>query len=139
MTIYEVRKIIYNRDGNKCYKCQSSKRLTFDHIKPKYKYHNHKIDNIITLCWDCNNDKFTKELLNEEFKTIQKYLSKVNEQFSTIEQEEMGKVITEYYESLPNKKRKNKAFKLTDEDWDRLATKDKNGKIQRWSIYRMRD
>lgn len=142
MTIQEVRQIIYNRDDNKCYKCDSTKRLTFDHIKPKSKYHNHSINNIITLCWKCNSVKFQSELPEDEYAQIQNYLSQANSQFTEEQQIEMEKVITEYYDSLLEKRRKrkkSKAFKLTDDDWNEMALRDKNGKIIPWSIYRIRD
>jgi hypothetical protein len=135
MDIKKVRKIIFERDGNKCFKCPSTTRLTLDHIKPKSKFHYHGIDNIITLCWNCNTSKFTSLLPQNELNEIKKYLNRVNQKFTKEELNEMEHIIKEYYDSLiPKKKEKRRR-----ENWKDIAIPNKDGVLKPWTIYRMRD
>jgi hypothetical protein len=172
MDIKEVRKKIFERDSNKCYKCESTKKLVMDHVKPKSIFHYHGIDNILTLCWDCNNLKFTKILPQNEFEEIKHYLNKANQRFTINETTEMTKVIEEYF-TTPRKPKKKLKKKCTKNDisawreycnthtweqsqkflheqypqilnyettnWKDLAITDKDGKLKRHTIYRMRD
>jgi HNH endonuclease len=138
MDIHDVRKLIFERDGNKCYKCPSTTRLTLDHINPKYRFHYHGIDNIITLCWNCNSLKYINILSQDELNEIKEYLNRVNQRFTEEEASEMGNVIKEYYNSPESKHtRKKKEKKIR--DWRDLCIPDKNGKINKWSMYRMRN
>lgn len=142
MDIHEVRKLIFERDGNKCYRCPSTTRLTLDHINPKFKFHNHEINNIITLCWNCNLSKYTDVLSQDELNEIKKYLDGVNKRFSDEEATKMGEVIKEYYNSPQSKrgrKKKEKRENKFNKSWKDLAIPDKNGTLKSWSIYRMRD
>lgn len=135
MDIKEVKKIIFSRDGNKCYKCNSPERLVLDHVNPKYLFHYHGIDNILTLCWGCNRLKFKSILPQNELDEIKKYLNEVNKNFTTEESNEMALIIEEYF----NKKKPRKREKKPHDDWRDLCIPDKNGKINKWSMYRMRD
>lgn len=143
MDIHEVRKLIFDRDGNKCYKCPTTTRLTLDHVNPKSKFHYHGIDNIITLCWDCNILKYKDILSQDELDTIREYLNVANKRFTENQATEMSKVIEEYYNSPESKHNRKKVKKLKNkkekEDWRNLAVPDKNGVLKRWTIYRMRD
>lgn len=134
MDIKEVRKKIFDRDHNKCYKCGSTKRLCMDHVNPQSIFHYHGIDNILTLCWRCNKSKYTKILPQNEIEEIKKYLTESNQKFTTNEADEMAKIIEEFY-TTP--KRKIKRVKKT--DWRDLAVPDKNGVLRAWTMYRMRD
>lgn len=51
------RKIIYDRDGNKCLACGATDELTLDHIVPSSKGGKSNIDNLQTLCRKCNLQK----------------------------------------------------------------------------------
>jgi hypothetical protein len=135
MDIKEVKKTIFNRDGNKCYKCNSPERLVLDHVNPKYLFHYHGIDNILTLCWGCNRLKFKSILPQNELDEIKKYLDEVNKSFTPEESNEMARIIEEYF----NKKKPQKREKRPQDDWRDLCIPDKNGKINRWSMYRMRE
>jgi hypothetical protein len=134
MDIQEVRKKIFERDGNKCYKCESTKKLCMDHVNPKSKFHYHGIDNILTLCWDCNSSKYIKILPQNEFEEIKQYLNEVNQRFTIDEATEMGIIIKEFY----NTPKKNKERRRR-ENWRDLALPDRDGKLRTYTIYRMRD
>jgi hypothetical protein len=134
MNIQEVRKIIFERDENKCYKCSSTKKLTLDHVKPKSKYNIHSIDNIITLCWDCNTKKFIFDLPENELIEIQKYLDKVNMRFNEEESIEIKNAIEEFYRK-PEKIKKSK----DNWKWQDMCVPDKNGRIKKWMLYRKQD
>jgi len=55
-----IRGFIFKRDGNKCLKCGSNKKLTVDHIVPINKGGENKLFNLQTLCKSCNSWKGTK-------------------------------------------------------------------------------
>jgi hypothetical protein len=137
MDIKEVKKIIFSRDGNKCYKCNSPERLVLDHVNPKYLFHYHGIDNILTLCWDCNGKKYKSILPQNEIDEIKKYLNEVNKNFTIEEANEMARIIEEHFNN--QKKRPHKKEIKFQGDWRELCVPDKNGKINKWSMYRMRD
>ena len=48
---------IYRRDGHKCIYCQSTKRLTLDHMIPKCKGGQNTWKNLVTCCQQCNTEK----------------------------------------------------------------------------------
>lgn len=52
-----VRSLIYERDGHRCLKCNTSLNLTIDHIKPVGLGGTKDPDNLQTLCARCNSDK----------------------------------------------------------------------------------
>jgi hypothetical protein len=139
MDIHEVRKKIFERDGNKCFKCPTTTRLTLDHVNPKSKFHYHGIDNIITLCWSCNTLKYVDIPSQSELNEIKEYLNRVNQRFTEEEASEMGNVIKEYYNSPESKHCRRKKEKRVKENWRDLCIPDKNGKINKWSMFRMRD
>lgn len=56
------RQEVYDRDGNKCLKCGKESRLSLDHIKPKSKGGGWSVDNLQTLCRNCNTDKGDTEI-----------------------------------------------------------------------------
>lgn len=62
---------MYKRDGYKCWYCGSSKNLTWDHVIPKSKGGKHKWNNVITCCFNCNNEKDNMDV--EEFCQIKNY------------------------------------------------------------------
>lgn len=49
-----LRFLIYKRDNFRCVWCGSTKRLELDHIVPWSAYGGDDIDNLRTLCHDCN-------------------------------------------------------------------------------------
>ena len=53
----EVREKVLKRDGYKCLKCGSTKKLTLDHIVSVYNGGKNSIDNLQTLCNKCNAGK----------------------------------------------------------------------------------
>lgn len=57
-----MRRLILERDGKKCVKCESVKQPTVDHILPKSKVPSLALDeiNLRVLCWDCNKSKAAK-------------------------------------------------------------------------------
>jgi len=105
-----------------------------DHVNPKSKFHYHGIDNILTLCWDCNSSKYIKILPQNEFEEIKQYLNEVNQRFTIDEATEMGIIIKEFY----NTPKKNKERRRR-ENWRDLALPDRDGKLRTYTIYRMRD
>lgn len=58
----QKRRIIFDRDGNACLKCGSTECLTLDHVNPISKGGDSSIDNLQTLCYDCNNKKGDKNI-----------------------------------------------------------------------------
>ena len=55
-----LRDQVLKRDGYRCVKCGAShkdKRLEVDHIIPVAKGGTNDIDNLRTLCWECNRDE----------------------------------------------------------------------------------
>jgi 5-methylcytosine-specific restriction endonuclease McrA len=48
------RQVVYERDGHKCLRCGDTKRLTLDHVIPVSKGGSSEVDNLQTLCFDCN-------------------------------------------------------------------------------------
>lgn len=130
MDIHEVRRIIFERDGNKCYKCPSTTKLQMDHIDPKHHSHYHGVDNILTLCRSCNFKKWKKFLPPNEIESIKIYLDEVNKKFTLEEKMKMESIIKRHFEP----KKKEPKY-----DWRDLCVPDKNGKINKWSMYRMRE
>jgi hypothetical protein len=59
------RRRIFKRDGYRCVKCQSRKRLTIDHVKPVSKGGNNKDYNLQTMCEKCNSEKADKSIFDE--------------------------------------------------------------------------
>ena len=59
---YEVRQIIFTRDGRVCAHCGSVERLQIDHIKPRSKFPELALEqtNLQVLCWPCNKKKATQ-------------------------------------------------------------------------------
>jgi hypothetical protein len=95
MDIKEVRKTIFQRDGNKCYKCGSIECLCLDHIIPKPQFQIHTVDNMLTLCLRCNFKKGIHPLPEEEFLQVEQYVLLVNEIFTN--KEEMNAILKEYF------------------------------------------
>lgn len=52
-----LRAAVFERDGHACKKCQSKERLEADHITPESKGGATTLDNLQTLCHDCNMSK----------------------------------------------------------------------------------
>ncbi|AXK76425.1 HNH endonuclease [Mycolicibacterium neoaurum] len=48
------RKYVYERDGFRCVWCNAVERLTLDHVVPWSAGGSDHVDNLRTLCWDCN-------------------------------------------------------------------------------------
>jgi ATP-dependent helicase IRC3 len=57
----ETKKLVKKRDGNRCLCCgqEKSRLLQVDHIKPRYYGGAHSLDNLQTLCRQCNQIKGT--------------------------------------------------------------------------------
>lgn len=51
-----VRRRVFERDGNRCLRCNGDSALTPAHILPKGKYPRLRFEelNILTLCWPCH-------------------------------------------------------------------------------------
>lgn len=56
----ELRNRVYERDGHKCVKCESTEHLSVDHIHPWSKGGKTEFDNLQTLCRICNSRKGAK-------------------------------------------------------------------------------
>lgn len=52
-----VKQKVFNRYGDKCIKCGSSKRMTIDHIIPISKGGTNDESNLQPMCFDCNTEK----------------------------------------------------------------------------------
>lgn len=73
-TVISLRKRIFIRDGYKCVICDSTEKLTIDHIMPKSKGGSNKEDNLQTMCSRCNGVKGDKRITNATLKElIEKY------------------------------------------------------------------
>lgn len=48
------RLLVFERDGGRCRQCGSGDWLTLDHIVPRSKGGTNAVDNLQTLCSDCN-------------------------------------------------------------------------------------
>ncbi|MEW6498334.1 MAG: HNH endonuclease signature motif containing protein, partial [Cyanobacteriota bacterium] len=57
----ETKRLVKKRDGNRCLCCgeKKSRLLQVDHIKPRYYGGDHSLDNLQTLCRQCNQIKGT--------------------------------------------------------------------------------
>lgn len=55
----KIRDFIFNRDKNKCLKCDSLEKLTLDHIQAIHLGGENKLGNLQTLCKSCNSSKST--------------------------------------------------------------------------------
>jgi hypothetical protein len=57
----EAKRLVKKRDGNRCLCCgeDNSRLLEVDHIKPRYYGGTHSLDNLQTLCRQCNQIKGT--------------------------------------------------------------------------------
>jgi len=51
------RQYVYERDGFACVRCNSRNRLTLDHIIPWSANGSDHVDNLRTLCWNCNEER----------------------------------------------------------------------------------
>lgn len=51
------RLAVFERDGWECRRCRTRKNLTVDHIKPRSAGGTHDLENLQTLCQDCNQRK----------------------------------------------------------------------------------
>ncbi len=49
-----IRRAVYERDGHRCLKCGSNRRLSLDHITPVTSGGDNSVDNLQTLCLPCN-------------------------------------------------------------------------------------
>jgi hypothetical protein len=59
----ETKKLVKNRDSYRCLCCgENSCLLEVDHIKPKYYGGDHSLDNLQTLCSQCNQIKGTETI-----------------------------------------------------------------------------
>jgi hypothetical protein len=59
----ETKKLVKNRDSYRCLCCgENSRLLEVDHIKPKYYGGDHSLDNLQTLCSQCNQIKGTETI-----------------------------------------------------------------------------
>jgi len=56
----KIRRMIFNRDGNKCLRCGDTEKLTIDHINPVAHGGENKLINLQTLCRSCNSWKGVK-------------------------------------------------------------------------------
>lgn len=54
---FEVRFLVFERDGFRCRECGSADDLTIDHVIPKSRGGTHAEDNLQTLCRSCNSRK----------------------------------------------------------------------------------
>ena len=101
--INEAREFIHKRDDYKCFYCgidfndHPEAQRQLDHIRPKYKYNDHSVDNIILSCWDCNKKKNTRELNECEINDITKYLNDKNTGLSSEFRESFTNVVEEYF------------------------------------------
>ena len=96
--VSDIRKIIFERDGNKCYYCGSTKDLHMDHVMPKSIFRWHDVYNIITACHKCNFRKGTKLLLDPLLSKVLNYLIKANKRFSDETKINYQMRLTQYYE-----------------------------------------
>lgn len=55
-----TRENIYKRDGHACVYCDSTKKLTIDHVFPKSRGGKNTWMNLVTCCSKCNNKKDNK-------------------------------------------------------------------------------
>jgi superfamily II DNA or RNA helicase len=60
----ETKRLVKEQDGKRCLCCGEENRrlLQVDHIKPKYYGGNHSLDNLQTLCSQCNQIKGTETI-----------------------------------------------------------------------------
>jgi len=62
----EYKKIIMERDGNKCVMCQSIELLEVHHVKTKLDGGSDMPSNLVTLCYSCHRQ------LHKEFRKLNK-------------------------------------------------------------------
>jgi len=55
-----MRSRVYERDGHKCVKCGTTENLTLDHRIPRSRGGRSTMENLQTMCHDCNNEKADK-------------------------------------------------------------------------------
>ncbi|MEO9231601.1 MAG: HNH endonuclease [Devosia sp.] len=55
-----TRTEVFERDAYRCVKCNGFRKLCVDHIYPHSKGGGNNMDNLQTLCWDCNSKKSNK-------------------------------------------------------------------------------
>lgn len=60
-----TREKIYHKFGNQCFKCKSKENLSLDHHIPMSKGGKTRRNNVVVLCFKCNNKK--DNLLPKEF------------------------------------------------------------------------
>jgi 5-methylcytosine-specific restriction endonuclease McrA len=63
------RREVFRRDGHTCQYCNSTKRLTLDHVIPRSKGGQHRWDNVVAACETCNAIKGNR-LLHETGMTL---------------------------------------------------------------------
>ena len=52
-----TRALVFERDGRRCRRCNSTDRLTIDHIHPHSRGGSNDAENLQTLCHPCNSSK----------------------------------------------------------------------------------
>ena len=60
----EVKQKVKERDNYRCLCCGQNGQLQVDHINPKYHGGNHSLDNLQTLCVNCNRIKGIHKAIN---------------------------------------------------------------------------
>lgn len=91
-----IRDKVFKRDGYRCVRCGASnkeKRLEVDHIIPISRGGTNDIDNLQTLCWECNKDKGAVipdlglkhdiEIKENELKTLNRLLQENKNKLNT--------------------------------------------------------
>jgi hypothetical protein len=108
MDIKSVRKDIFRRDGEKCYRCGNTELLCLDHIIPKPQFQIHTVDNMLTLCLKCNFKKGIRPLSEEEFIIVESYVLLANKIFSEKTQYKMNYILKEYFTNGDGKPKNKK-------------------------------
>lgn len=85
----ELRHEVFKRDGYRCCECGASKNetsLEIDHIIPVAKGGTNDIDNLQTLCRECNRMKHTDEWVGGEtdLESVKKELDSLKKQIETV-------------------------------------------------------
>lgn len=142
-----LRDQVLKRDGYRCVKCGAShkdKRLEVDHIIPVAKGGTNDIDNLRTLCWECNRDegdilpdlglKYDIEIKENELNTLNRLLQenknklnstsdeddKIEYRYNIIQLEkDISLVSTELNELKIKYQEEQEAIRLENEDKER--------------------
>lgn len=64
------RLYVYQRDGFRCMWCNSDKQLTLDHILPWSAHGSDHVDNLRTLCWDCNEHRSNFRHIDDSWRPL---------------------------------------------------------------------